>query len=158
MGYESINTEPIRARGIIVLAKSNWLVKKISTKNLSLVKARLKYFLLPKHYKYGGRFSLLVGYNTQPTSSSTNQNAALMIDHQFDFTENRYASFFKRMPLQNGYSVVAPTRPLLFVFPVTNGIPFFKCFPARLRMTPVNKAISMLQIVAQFLFNSAFEA
>ena len=37
----AINTEPIRARGIIVLVKSNWLVKKISTKNLSLVKARL---------------------------------------------------------------------------------------------------------------------
>ena len=62
------------------------------------------------------------------------------------------------MPLQNGYSVVAPTRPLLFVFPVTNGIVFLKCLRARLRMTPVNKPISMLHIVAQFLLNSAFEA
>ena len=37
-------------------------------------------------YKYGGHFSLLVGYNIQPTSSSTNQNAALMIDN--------YSSYF----------------------------------------------------------------
>ena len=29
------------------------------------------------------RFSLLVGYDIQPSSSSTNQNAALIIDHQF---------------------------------------------------------------------------
>ena len=35
----------------------------IKTKHLSLVKARLKYFLPPKHYKYGGCFSILVGYN-----------------------------------------------------------------------------------------------
>ena len=27
------------------------------------------------------RFSLLVGYNIQPSSSSTNQNAALIIEH-----------------------------------------------------------------------------
>ena len=29
-------------------------------------------------------------YNIQPSSSSTNQNAALIIDHQLDFTEIRY--------------------------------------------------------------------
>ena len=38
-------------------------------------------FLPLKHYKYGGHFSPLVGYNIEPTSSSTNQNAALIIDH-----------------------------------------------------------------------------
>ena len=32
-------------------------------------------------------FSLLVGYNIYPISSSTNQNAALMIDHKLDFTK-----------------------------------------------------------------------
>ena len=32
------------------------------------------------------RFSLLVGYNIYPGSSSTNQNAALIIDHWLDFT------------------------------------------------------------------------
>ena len=31
MGYDA---EPMRARGIIVLAKSNWLVKNIETKQL----------------------------------------------------------------------------------------------------------------------------
>ena len=36
--------------------------KNIET-NLSEVKARHQSFLPPKHYKYGGRFSLLVGYN-----------------------------------------------------------------------------------------------
>ena len=53
--------------------------KNIETKHLSQV--RHQSFLPPKHYKYGGCFSLLVGYNIWPTSSSTNQNAALMIDH-----------------------------------------------------------------------------
>ena len=40
MGYESIviDSEAMRARGIIVLVKSNWLVKDIETKQL---KARL---------------------------------------------------------------------------------------------------------------------
>ena len=55
--------------------------KNIETKHISQVKARLQSFLLVKHCKSGGRFSLPVGYNIQPTSSSTNQNAALMIDH-----------------------------------------------------------------------------
>ena len=55
--------------------------KNIETKHLSQVKARHQTFLQPKHYKYGGCFSLLVGYNILPTSSSTNQNAALMIHH-----------------------------------------------------------------------------
>ena len=38
MGYDS---ETMRARGIVVLVKSNWLVKNIERKQLSLVKARL---------------------------------------------------------------------------------------------------------------------
>ena len=33
------------------------------------------------------RFLLLVGYNIQPSSSSTNQNAALIIDYYLDFTK-----------------------------------------------------------------------
>ena len=36
------------------------------------------------------RFSLLVGYNIYPSSSSTNQNAALIIDHYVDFTKLKY--------------------------------------------------------------------
>ena len=35
------------------------------------------------------RFSLPVGYNIQQSSSLTNQNAALIIDHQLDFTKER---------------------------------------------------------------------
>ena len=35
-------------------------------------------------------FSPLVGYNIYPFSSSTNQNAALIIDHQLGFTNNYY--------------------------------------------------------------------
>ena len=60
--------------------------KNIETKHLSQVKARHQSYFTAKHYKYGGRFSLLVGYNLLATSSSTNQNAALMIDHKLDFT------------------------------------------------------------------------
>ena len=37
--------------------------KNIETKHLLQVKARHQSFLPPKHYKYDGRISLLVGYN-----------------------------------------------------------------------------------------------
>ena len=72
----------MRARGITVLVKSNyrnWSKKNVETKHLSLIKARLF-----------GRFSLLMGHNIQPTSSSNNQNAALIIDQSLDFTNNFY--------------------------------------------------------------------
>ena len=77
------DSETMKARGIIVLVKSNELVKKkISRLNISRkLKLDFNPFLPPKHYKYGRRFSLLVGYNIEPTSSSTNLNVALMIDH-----------------------------------------------------------------------------
>ena len=58
------------------------LVKKISRLNIfRKLKLDFNPFLPSKNYKYGGRFSLLVGYNIGPTSSSTNQNAALIINH-----------------------------------------------------------------------------
>ena len=60
----TIDSEATRARGIIVLVKSNKLVKKISRLNIfRKLKLDIDPFLPPKHYKYGGRFSLLVGYN-----------------------------------------------------------------------------------------------
>ena len=78
----AIDSEAVRARGITVLVKSNKLVKKISRLNIfRKLKLDINPFLPPKHYKYGGRFSPPAGYNIEPTSSSTNQNAALMIDH-----------------------------------------------------------------------------
>ena len=61
----AIDSEAMRARGIIVLVKSNLLVKKKKTR-LNIfrkVKLHINPFLPPKHYKYGGRFSLRVGYN-----------------------------------------------------------------------------------------------
>ena len=60
----AIDSEAMRARGIIALVKSNWLVKKISRQNI-FRKLKLDFtpFLPPKHYKYGGGLSLLVGYN-----------------------------------------------------------------------------------------------
>ena len=78
MGYESIahvaegrewaiDSEAMRARGIIVSVKSNQLVEKISRLNIfRKLELDINSFLPPKHYKYGGRFSLLVrvvGYN-----------------------------------------------------------------------------------------------
>ena len=60
----AIDSEAMRGRGIIVLVKSNWLVKKISRLNIfRKLKVDFNPFLPPKHYKYGGRFSLLVGYS-----------------------------------------------------------------------------------------------
>ena len=56
----AIDSEAMRARVIIVLVKSNWLVNNIENKkNFSYLKLDLNPFLLPK----SGRFSLLVGYN-----------------------------------------------------------------------------------------------
>ena len=40
----AIDSEAMRARGVTVSIKSNQLVKKISTKHLALVKARLSFF------------------------------------------------------------------------------------------------------------------
>ena len=59
----AIDSEAMRARGIIVSKIQLVGQKNIETKHLLQVKARHQSFLLPKHYKYGGRFSLLVGYN-----------------------------------------------------------------------------------------------
>ena len=67
------------------------MVKEISRLNIfRKCKLDINPFLPPKHYKYDGGLSLLVGYNIEPTSSSTNQNAALMIDHWLDFTNSPY--------------------------------------------------------------------
>ena len=58
----AIVSEAMRARGITVLVKSNQLVKKISRLNIFRKwKLDINPFLPPKHYKHGGRFSLLVG-------------------------------------------------------------------------------------------------
>ena len=74
-----------RPRGIIVL------IKKISRQNIFRnLRQTLILFCGAKHNKCGGRFSLLVGYNKQPSSSLTNQNAALMREHQLDFTNSHY--------------------------------------------------------------------
>ena len=60
----AIDSEAMKARGIIVLVKPNKLVKKILRQNLlRLLKLDFNPFLPPKHYKYGGRFSLLLGFN-----------------------------------------------------------------------------------------------
>ena len=86
----AIDSQAMRARGIIVLAKSNQLVQKnIETKHLSQVKAGHQSFFAAKTLQ----ISLLVGYNIQPTSSSTNQTAALIIDHQLDFTNTGKRAF-----------------------------------------------------------------
>ena len=58
----AIDSEAMRARGIIVLAKSNKLIKKISRLNtFRKLKLDINPFLPPKHYKYGRCLFLLVG-------------------------------------------------------------------------------------------------
>ena len=62
----AIDSEAMRARGIIVKYCKIQLVdkKKISRQNIfRKLKLAFNPFLPPKHYKYGERFSLLVGYN-----------------------------------------------------------------------------------------------
>ena len=62
----AIDSEAMRARGINYCFSKIQLVgqKNIETKHLSQVKARNQSYFTAKHYKYDGRFSLLVGYNT----------------------------------------------------------------------------------------------
>lgn len=61
--------------------------QKIQRQNIfRSLKRNLILFFRQKHYKYGGCFLLQVGYNIQPSSISTNQNAAWIIDHQLDLT------------------------------------------------------------------------
>ena len=53
----AIDSEAMRARRIIVLVKSNELVKKISRLNIfRKLKLGFNPLLLPKHYIYGGAF------------------------------------------------------------------------------------------------------
>ena len=53
----AIDSEAMRARGIIVLVKSNKLVKEISRlKIFRKLKLDFSPLLPPKHYKYGGAF------------------------------------------------------------------------------------------------------
>ena len=60
----AIDSEAMRARGIIVLVKSNLLVRKISRLNIfRKLKLDINPFSPSKHYRYGARFLLLVGYN-----------------------------------------------------------------------------------------------
>ena len=68
----AIDSEAMRARGIIVLVKSNQLVKKYRDKQLQLVKARLEAFFCRQkasalRYQWAIRCSLVV---TQPTERS----------------------------------------------------------------------------------------
>ena len=56
----AIKSEAMRARGIIVLGKSNQLVKNIETKQLQLAKCDSA--AIVRCFK-NRRFSLLVGYN-----------------------------------------------------------------------------------------------
>ena len=77
------DSEPIRAREITVLVKSNQLVKKHRDKTTLASQSQTLILFAAKSRP----FSLLVSYNTQPSSSSTNQKAALIIDHQLDFTK-----------------------------------------------------------------------
>ena len=73
-------------KGIIVLLKSNQLVKNIETKQLQLEKRDSAVIVLV--FKAGA-------FRYQPSSNSTNKNAAMIIDHQLDFTNTNSLSIDK---------------------------------------------------------------
>ena len=79
---------PMRLKAKWGIERNNYCFSKIQLvgqKNIDKTsfssKARFKLFLAAKHYKRGQWFSLLVGYCIKPRNSSTNQNAALIIEH-----------------------------------------------------------------------------
>ena len=81
----AIDSEAMRARGIVFSVKSNQLVKNIEINETTLLsKTRFSRHCFGFQSR---RFSLPVGYNIQPSSSSTSQNAAFIIGHQLDFTK-----------------------------------------------------------------------
>ena len=82
----AIDSEAIRARGIIVLVKSNQLVKNNENKKNQLVFNQTLILFGPQKacaflYQWAIIYSLV---------SSSNQKAALIIDHQLDFTNMYY--------------------------------------------------------------------
>ena len=86
-GEWAIDSEAMRARGIIENPAS-W--SNISRQNnFSELKLDFNPCLPPKSQ----RFPQLVGYNIQPSGSSTNQNAAMIIDHQLDFTTTQQFAY-----------------------------------------------------------------
>ena len=73
----------MRVRGIIFLVKSNQLVKNMETKHFQLAKRDSAAIVLV--FKAGAfRYQRAITYSL--VDSSTNQNAALLIDNQLDFT------------------------------------------------------------------------
>ena len=83
----TIDSEAMRARGMILCFSKIQLVgQKYRDKTTLSSKTRFS------HHCFGFQsqcFSQLVGYNIQPSSSSTNQNVALIIDQQLDFTKTQ---------------------------------------------------------------------
>ena len=80
----AIDSEAMRGRGIMFQYLIQLVGQKYRDKITSAGKTRFS------HHCFGFQsrcFLLLVGYNIQPSSSSTNQNAALIIYHQLDFTK-----------------------------------------------------------------------
>ena len=75
----AIDSEAMRARGIIVLVKSNYSWSKISRQNNFSQQNVIQPPLFCK----------------QPRSSSINQNAALIIDHQLNFGPRGRAFLYK---------------------------------------------------------------
>ena len=81
----AIDSEAMRAIGIIFLAKSSWLHgQKYRDKTTLASKTQFSRHCFSFQNQ---RFSLLGGYNIKPSSSSTNQNVVLIIDHLLDFTK-----------------------------------------------------------------------
>ena len=83
-----IDSEALRVRGIIVLVKSNQFVKNSETQQLQLAKRDSAAIVLV--FKVGAfRNQQAI---TQPSISSTNQNAALIINHQLEMIFHSHAN------------------------------------------------------------------
>ena len=108
----AINSEAMRVRGIIVLVKSNQLVKNTGTKHFQLAKRDSAAIVLV--FKAGAfRYQRAITYSL--VDSSTNQNAALLIDHQLDFT-NSLTSLLRKglFVLWGGWEQSKRERVLIF--------------------------------------------
>ena len=74
----AIDSEAMRARGIIFFSKIQQVGKKYRDRTTLTSETRFSRHCFGFQSR---RFSVIVGYNIKPSSSSTNQKAALIIDH-----------------------------------------------------------------------------
>ena len=105
----AIESEAIRGRGIIIycFSKIQLVGQKYRDQSSLASKTRFSHRCFDFQIRC---FLLVVGYNIQPSISSTNQNAAFIIDHQLDFTNINYCISTNEVPSELSCENMIPSH------------------------------------------------